>query len=162
MRLKEELKNQIVALQKEYPQARSALIPALHLAQTQEGYLSLSIQQDVAALFHIEPNEVHAVVTFYDMFYEQPRGKHSIHVCKNISCMLRGADKLIEALGESTGAPCHHLSPDKEFIVIPSECLGACDRAPMMMIDDYIVGPVHLEEIPSILKEAQAKEAHHG
>ncbi|MFA6916816.1 MAG: NADH-quinone oxidoreductase subunit NuoE [Parachlamydiales bacterium] len=158
--LNEEIRNSILELQKQYPQRRSALIPALHLAQMQEGYLPREIQDEVAALFNIDPNEVNAVVTFYDMFFEEPTGKHILHVCKNVSCMLRGGDGLLSRL-------CHKLriapggtTEDEEFTVIASECLGACDRAPMMIVDDKVVGPVNPDDLDKILEEAKKGPGH--
>jgi len=151
--LKETTKNAILELQKKYPFKRSALIPALHLAQNDYGYLPIEIQQEVATLFELDLNEVHSVVTFYDMFHERPVGKHLLHVCKNVSCMLRGSDELIDALCKKIGAAPHDKSPDDKFTVIPSECLGACDRAPMMIAGEKAIGPVAIDDIDSILKE---------
>lgn len=145
--LKEATIKAILELQEQYPCKRSALIPALHLAQNDCGYLPLEVQQEVAALFKIDLNEVYAIVTFYDMFHDKPMGKHHLHVCKNVSCMLRGSDELIEALHKKIGA-------DGQFTVIPSECLGACDRAPMMIVDEKAIGPVAIDDIDSILKGA--------
>ena len=92
------IRNAILELQKIYPEKRSALIPALHLAQAEVGYLPREVQNEVAALFDIDPNEVNAIVTFYDMFFEEPIGKHVFHVCKNVSCMLRGADGILDKI----------------------------------------------------------------
>ena len=159
--LNDETRNAIVELQKLYPDKRSALLPALHLAQAETGYLPNEIQEEVAELFEIDVNEVNGVVTFYDMFYEQPTGKHIIHLCKNVSCMLRGSDELLEKL-------CHKLqlssetgtSANGEFTVIASECLAACDRAPMMMVDDKVLGPVKEEDLDNILEEAKKGLGH--
>lgn len=159
--LKETTKKAILDLQKQYPRKRSALIPALHMAQSEKGYLPIEVQEEVAALFEIDTNEVHSVVTFYDMFHEHPTGKHLLHVCKNVSCMLRGSDELIGALCQKIQACPYEVSPDGEFTVIPSECLGACDRAPMMIVDDVAIGPIKLSEVDSILAEAK-KGAGHG
>lgn len=150
----------ILELQKQYPHTRSALIPALHLAQDECGYLSVDTQKEVSELFHIDATEVKAVVTFYDMFHEEPQGKHVIHVCKNLSCMLRGSDELIEGLCQRLKTHPREISPDGEFTIIPSECLGACDRAPMMIVDDKVVGPVKEEDIDSILTEAKKGKGH--
>lgn len=158
--LSEKTQKAILKLQKLYPQSRSALIPALHLAQSEVGYLPLETQSEVAALFGISLNEVTSVVTFYDMFYEEPVGKHLIHVCKNVSCMLRGSDELLKQV-------CHKLqvdpsgnSADGEFTVIPSECLAACDRAPMMIVDDQVIGPVNEQDLDKILSEARKGPGH--
>lgn len=157
--LTQETRDEIIKLQARYPQKRSALIPALHLAQSEVGYLPLETQEEVAKLFEIEVSEVNAVVTFYDMFYEKPVGKHIIHVCKNLSCMLRGADAVLEAVCSKLNVAPGETSADGEFTVIPSECLAACDKAPMLIMDDRVVGPVKIEEIDRILDAAkQGKE----
>lgn len=160
MMLKNEIKKAILELQRKYPEKRSALIPALHLAQSQEGYLPLEIQQEVAKLFDLDPNEVNSVVTFYDMFFDAPVGKHLIHVCKNLSCMLRGSDQLLESLCQKLNTCPHQVTEDKEFTVIPSECLGACDRAPMMIVDDQAIGPIKLEDLDQIILKARQNSAH--
>lgn len=158
--LNEDIRQSILELQKLYPVKRSALIPALHLAQAQEGYLPAAIQAEVAELFDIAENEVHSIVSFYDMFYEKPVGKHIIHVCKNVSCMLRGADGVISKMCHKLQIRPGETSADGEFTLIPSECLAACDRAPMCIIDDKVVGPIKEDEIDQILAEAKARGKH--
>lgn len=146
MNLSKETKEKILELQSKYPKKRSALIPALHLAQDEIGYLPQEIQKQVADLFEIDPNEVNAVVTFYDMFFEEPVGKHIIHVCKNVSCMLRGADGVISSL-------CQKVKANPQYTIIPSECLAACDKAPVMLIGTRIEGPVKEADLDRILSE---------
>lgn len=158
--LSEEIKNAILDLQRQYPVKRSALIPALHLAQTQLGYLPTEIQNDVARLFDINPNEVNAIVTFYDMFFEEPTGKHLLHVCKNVSCMLRGADGLLARLCQKLQVSPGGTTTDENFTVLASECLGACDRAPMMLVDDKVIGPVLEGDLDRLLEEAKRGPGH--
>lgn len=158
--LSENTKNAILELQKQYPERRSALIPALHMAQEEKGCLSLDTQEEVAHLFGLDLNEVHSVVTFYDMFYEKPVGKHLLHVCKNVACMLQGSDQLIEKLCDKLQIRPGETSLDGEFTLIPSECLAACDRAPMMLVDEEVHGPVRQEDIDRILSEAKKGLGH--
>lgn len=158
--LSDETRQAIVKLQGCYPQKRSALIPALHLAQAEVGYLPTEVQEEVAELFGLDTNEVHSVVSFYDMFFEEPVGKHIIHVCKNVSCMLRGSDVILEHLCSKLQCKPHGTSPDGEFTVIPCECMAACDKAPMMLVDDKVVGPVKEEDLDSILAEAKRSPGH--
>lgn len=158
--ISDKTKKLILDLQKKYPERRSALIPALHLAQAELGYLPRETQNEVAALFDIDPNEVNAVVTFYDMFFEEPVGKHILHVCKNVSCMLRGGDEVLESLCQKLHVRPREVTNDGEFTIIPSECLGACDRAPMMLVDDVVVGPIHEKDIDNILSKAKRGPGH--
>ncbi|MBA3957096.1 MAG: NADH-quinone oxidoreductase subunit NuoE [Parachlamydiaceae bacterium] len=158
--LSEKTRQSILSLQKQYPVKRSALIPALHMAQQEIGYLPLEIQKEVAALFELEPSEVNAVVTFYDMFFEKPVGKHILHVCKNVSCMLRGADCLLKNVCEKLQIQPGETTADGAFTVIASECLAACDRAPMMLVDEKVVGPIKEEDLDRILAEAKQGKGH--
>lgn len=158
--LKEEIRQTILKLQKRYPSKRSALIPALHLAQTQLGYLPREIQNEVARLFDIDFNEVNAIVTFYDMFFEEPRGKHILHVCKNVSCMLRGSDELLDNLCGKLKIKPGETTEDGEFTIIASECLAACDRAPMMLVDEQVVGPISENELEQLLERVKKSAGH--
>src|SRR5260221_4157746 len=137
--LQEKTIQAILDLQKKYPHKRSALIPALHLAQSEKGYLPKEVQKEVAKLFDLDQTEVHAIVTFYDMFYEKPTGKHIIHVCKNVSCMLRGCDKVLSELCKKLDILPGETTKDGEFTVIASECLAACDKEPIMLVDDKVM-----------------------
>lgn len=150
--LTEKTTRAILELQKEYPEKRSALIPALHLAQDEVGYLPLDVQKEIATLFDIDVTEVHGIVTFYDMFFTHPVGKHIIHVCKNVSCMLNGCDRLIEKLEKTLGIQNGMTTPDGKFTLIATECLAACDKAPMILLDEQVIGPVLDSDIEKILK----------
>lgn len=158
--LSEKIKNEILELQKLYPEKRSALIPALHLAQAEVGYLPRTVQNEIASLFDIDPNEINAIVTFYDMFFEEPIGKHVLHVCKNVSCMLKGGDDLLSKICTKLGVKPGETTADGEFTVIPSECLAACDKAPMMLVDDKVVGPISENELDAIFYEAKKGTGH--
>lgn len=160
MTLSEKTRQAILELQKQYPVKRSALIPALHMAQAEVGYLPRETQDEVADLFDLAPNEVNSVVTFYDMFFEEPVGKHLIHICKNVSCMLRGCDDLMEKLCHKLQIKPGETSADGEFTVIACECLAACDKAPMMIVDDKVVGPVKESDLDQILAEAKKGHGH--
>lgn len=158
--MNENIRQAILKLQAQYPVKRSALIPALHLAQTEKGYLPREIQDEVAELFEIDANEVNAVVTFYDMFFEEPTGKHLIHVCKNVSCMLNGADGLLEKLCHKLQVSPGETTADGVFTIVASECLAACDRAPMMLVDSKVIGPVQDVDLDLILANAKKGPGH--
>jgi len=163
MKLSKQAKDIIINLQKQYPEIRSALIPALHVAQKEIGYLPEDIQAEVAELFHITPNEVHNIVSFYDMFFDKPVGKHLLHVCTNVSCMLRGSDQLLSALCKKLHVHPGETTADGEFTVISCECLAACDKAPMMLVDERVLGPVQESDLDMILDDTKnLNEVGHG
>jgi len=116
---------------------RSAVISALHAAQHEnKGYLTTEIMDAVAAYLNLPPIEVYEVATFYSMFETKPVGEHSISVCTNISCMLRGADEIVDHIERKLGIRTGESTADGKFYLKrEEECLAACCGAPMMMVD---------------------------
>jgi len=116
---------------------RSAVIAALHAAQHENhGYLTAEIMNAVADYLGLPPIQVYEVATFYSMFETKPCGRHSISVCTNISCMLRGADEIVEHIEKKLGIKTGESTPDGKFYLKrEEECLAACCGAPMMMVD---------------------------
>jgi NADH-quinone oxidoreductase E subunit len=139
-----------------YPDFRSAAIPALRAAQEEHGWLSPEAMVQVAAVMGVTPAYLESVASFYDMFDLEPAGRHTIYVCTNISCTLRGADNLLAQLSEATGAPVNGTSPDGDFRLRRFECLGACDIAPMASIDGYYRGPLTREDANQIVKDLRS------
>ena len=132
-----------------YPDSRSAALPALEAAQRVHGWCSPEAIEQTASVMGVTPAYLAAVATFYDMLETEPVGRHSIYVCTNISCSLRGADALHAAVCEAAG-------DDPEFNVRSFECLGACDIAPMASVDGVFVGPLALEDVPRLLEDIRA------
>ena len=124
-----------------YPDRRSASIPALHAAQRLHGWCSPTAIEQVACVMRLTPAYLTAVATFYDMFDTVPTGEHTVYVCTNISCSLRGADEVYEAMLEAAGG-------DPRFNVRGFECLGACDIAPMASVNGEYVGPLTTDDCP--------------
>lgn len=143
--ISDKVKKEIIELQNQYPEKRSALIPALHLAQEEVGYLPTDVQQEIATLFNIDQNEVNAVVTFYDMFFEEKKGRQVIHCCKNLSCMLRGSDPILRKLIEKLGIRPGETTKDGKYTLVASECLALCDKAPVILIDEKLITEDQLE-----------------
>jgi NADH-quinone oxidoreductase subunit E len=139
-----------------YPEVRSAAIPALRAAQEEHGWLSPEAIVQVAAVMHVTPAYLESVASFYDMFDLEPSGRHTIYVCTNISCTLRGADELLADMAEATGAPVNGTSPDGEFRLRRFECLGACDIAPMASIDGYYRGPLTRSDAAQIVEDLRS------
>jgi NADH-quinone oxidoreductase E subunit len=121
-----------------YPpdQRKSAILYALYLAQQQQGYLTGAAMRHVAEQIRCTPAEVEDVVSYYTMFYTRPVGKYIINVCRTLSCALLGAERVTEQLSATLGIGPGQTTPDGTFTLMEVECLGACDRAPVVMIND--------------------------
>ena len=121
-----------------YPpdQRRSAVLPALYLAQRQQGYITANAMRHVAELVGITPADVEDVVSFYTMFYTKPVGRFVLQVCRTLSCALNGAERVTEELAATLGIDPGQTDPTGTFTLITVECLGACDRAPVVMVND--------------------------
>jgi NADH-quinone oxidoreductase subunit E len=115
---------------------RSAVLPALYLAQYQQGYITANAIRHVAECLGITRADVEDVVSFYTMFYTKPVGKFVLQVCRTLSCALNGAERVTEALQEKLGIKPGETDASGTFTLIEVECLGACDRAPVVMVND--------------------------
>jgi NADH-quinone oxidoreductase subunit E len=126
------------ALVLRYPpdRRRSAVLPALYLAQYQQGYITANAIRHVAELLGITRADVEDVVSFYTMFYTRPVGKFVLQVCRTLSCAVNGAECVTEALVETLGITPGETDPTGTFTLLEVECLGACDRAPVVMVND--------------------------
>jgi len=132
-----------------YPERRSAALPALEAAQRMHGWCSPQAIEQVACVMRVTPAYLESVASFYDMLETTPVGRHSVYVCTNISCSLCGADELYAAMREAAGG-------DTEINVRAFECLGACDIAPMASVDGVYVGPLRAEDVPRLLADVRA------
>jgi len=122
-----------------YPpdQRKSAILAALYLAQDQQGYLTRNAMRHVAEAIECTPAEVEDVVSFYTMFYTRPVGRHVIQVCRTLSCALMGAERVTEELSTVLGIAPGETDDAREFTLLEVECLGACDRAPVVGVNDH-------------------------
>jgi NADH-quinone oxidoreductase subunit E len=144
-----ELRSEIERHMALYPDPRSAALPALAAAQRVHGWCSPEAIEQVSAVMGVTPAYLASVATFYDMLETEPVGRHSVYVCTNISCSLRGADRLYEAVRDAAG-------DDPDFNVRPFECLGACDIAPMASVDGVYVGPLTSDDVPRMLDDVRS------
>jgi NADH-quinone oxidoreductase subunit E len=145
----DELRAEIEDYVRRYPDPRSAAIPALKAAQARHGWLSPTAIDQVACVMRLTPGYLAAVATFYDMFELAPAGEHDIYVCTNISCSLRGADGVFDAMRAAAG-------DDAAFNVRSFECLGACDLAPMASVNGQYVGPLEEADCQRIVEDLRA------
>lgn len=151
MMLSETTSRQIQDLIGKYPQKRSALIPSLHLAQKELGYLSHDTVCEIAGIFGLFPNEVHEVVSFYTMFHKQPVGKYVIQVCTNISCLLCNAGGILNFLIGRLGIKPGETTPDRKFTLLEVECLGSCGTSPVVQINEDYYEDLTPEKLNGIL-----------
>jgi NADH-quinone oxidoreductase subunit E len=115
---------------------RSAVLAALYLVQEQQGYLTASAMRHVAGILDMTPAQVDDVATYYVMFFKERVGKYVLQVCRTLSCALNGAERVTEALSEKLGLKVGETDASGMFTLLEFECLGACDRAPVVMVNN--------------------------
>jgi NADH:ubiquinone oxidoreductase subunit E len=142
----EELRARIEFHMSKYPDFRSAAIPALHEVQDRYGWCTPEGIVQAATVMRLTPAYLTAVAGFYDMLFLHPVGRNDVWVCTNISCSLCGGDELYEAFAREVG-------DDGDFNLRSFECLGACDIAPMASINGQYVGPIALDEVPTVVEQ---------
>ena len=135
-RFSAEQLTEVRRLQSLYPDKRGALLPVLHMAQETFGYISLSAEEYVAGLFDLSPAHVHEVVTFYTLYFQQPKGRHVVAVCHNLSCTLAGAKDILAHVKRRLGIEVGETTGDGRITLQAVECLCACEAAPRAQIDD--------------------------
>ncbi|MGB6641477.1 MAG: NAD(P)H-dependent oxidoreductase subunit E, partial [Thermoanaerobaculia bacterium] len=144
----------IDALRPRYPTAEALLLPALHLAQRHfGGWLPNEAIAAVAHELELAPAKVYGVVTFYDLFHQRPVGRHRVSVCTNLPCALRGAEEILTGLRRDLEVGENQVTADGKLSFTHFECLGACDMAPMMMVDDDYHGRLTPEKVRRLVEE---------
>lgn len=151
MVISESAREAIRAEMAKYPKPQGALLMALHLVQKETGHISAEVAKEVAALFEIHPIHVMEVVTFYNMFYDKPQGRHHVHVCTNLPCSLRGARDLLRGLEAHLGVEAGETTKDGRITLGHEECLGACGYAPMMRVDETYHEDLDLQKAKQIV-----------
>ena len=123
---------------KRYPpdRKRSAVLPALYLVQQQQGYVTANGIRAAAEALGITRADVEDVVSYYSMFYRKPVGTFVLNVCRTLSCAINGAERVTEAISQTLGIKPGETDPTGTFTLVEVECLGACDRAPVVMVND--------------------------
>ncbi len=153
--LSEKEKQDIETELKRYEQKRAACVDALKIVQRHRGWVSDETLSDVAGILGMTPAELDSVATFYNLIYRRPVGKHIILVCDTISCWIVGQQEVYAHLKTRLGIDWGQTTADNTFTLLPVPCLGACDHAPAMMIDNELHGdltPEKLDEILEIMK----------
>ena len=150
--LSAELRAEIRMLMDQYPpgRGRSAILPALYAIQRVHGHVSVERQNELAAILNLEPAEVGAVVSFYHMIHQEPKGDYLLQVCTNVPCMLRGAGQCMQTLEDKLGLEHGETTEDGVFTLAHMECLGSCATAPMTAVTERSTGRIrYFEELDS-------------
>ncbi len=148
-----DLYQEIQRVADQYPVRRSAIMPALHLAQEQYGWLPPEALREVADALDLTPAYCQAVATFYDMYRLEPVGRHMVEVCTNISCALVGAQQVLEAFEEELGVKAGETTEDGEVTLRTIECLGGCGWGTVVAVDHRFREPVTREDVSGIVEE---------
>ena len=138
-----------------YPERRSAVMPALRLAQERHGWLSPEALREVADALELTPAYCKAVASFYDMYHLEPVGRRLVEVCTNISCALVGAQQVLEAFEEELGIHAGETTEDGDVTLRTIECAGGCGWGTVVAVDHRYREPVHPEDVPGIVTEVR-------
>ncbi|MGH3022018.1 MAG: NADH-quinone oxidoreductase subunit NuoE [Gaiellaceae bacterium] len=148
-----ELYDEIQKAAARYPQRRSAVMPALRIAQERYGWLSPEALREVADALDLTPAYCKAVASFYDMYHLEPVGQHLVEVCTNVSCALVGAQQVLEAFERELGVHAGETSEDGDVTLRTVECYGGCGWGTVVAVDHRYREPVRPEDVPGIVRE---------
>ena len=137
------------------PDRESAAIEALQIVQAKRGWVSDASLGAIARLLGMSPAALDSIATFYNLIFRQPVGRHVIMMCDSVSCYVMGCEKVHQAIVDELGVQPGQTTDDDRFTVLPIVCLGACDKAPVIMIDDELVGDLSPEDVPAVLERYQ-------
>ncbi len=138
-----------------YPDKRALTIDAMKIVQKHRGWVSDEALKDVSEILGVSVSELDSVATFYNLIYRKPVGRHVIMVCDSISCWMMGYDRLRDHLTSRLGIKMGETTADGRFTLLPIVCLGTCDHAPAMMVDEDLHRDLDTEKIDSILEQYQ-------
>src|SRR5438445_2411145 len=151
--ISEQAKQRMRNLASRYPAARSAVMPALYIAQEEEGYITHEALQAVAEAIGLTADDVESVATFYTMYYQQPPGRKVIKVCTSISCYLRNCDKLLGHLEQRLAIKRGETTADGNYTLMTTECLASCGTAPVLQVNNEFVENVTPEMVDTLIDE---------
>jgi NADH-quinone oxidoreductase subunit E len=151
------LYDEIQEIAERYPVRRSAIMPALHLAQERYGWLPPEALREVAEALELTPAYCQAVASFYDMYHLEPVGRHTIDVCTNVSCALLGAQQVVAAFEAELGISAGETTSDGAFTLRTVECYGGCGWGPVVAVDYRYREPVRPEAVRAIVRELRGR-----
>src|SRR5262249_14335714 len=146
-----EERQEIEAELPRYEQKRAICIDAMKVVQRHRGWVSDDSIKDIAALLEMSAEELDAVATFYNLIYRKPVGKHVVKVCDSVSCWIMGYERMRSRLKNTLGINLGETTEDGQFTLLPTVCLGTCDHAPALMVDDETYGDLDEAKIDAII-----------
>jgi NADH-quinone oxidoreductase E subunit len=149
--LSQKFYDEMKKLEPRYPTKVALLLPALHAAQEEHGWLPPEVMEEIGAYIGIHPAQVREVASFYTMYNLKPVGKYHLKICTNVACHLRGAEGLVEHCEKKWNIRCGETTHDRKFTVMEEECLGACGTAPAMMLNDDYHENLTVQKLEQIL-----------
>lgn len=150
--LSEKFYTAMKKLEPRYPNKVALLLPALHQAQEETGWLSSETMAEIGAYIGIHPAQVREVASFYTMYNLKPVGKYHLKICTNVACALRGAEGLVTHCEKKMGIRVGETTADRKFTLMEEECLGACGTAPAMMLNDDYQENLSVAKLDQILE----------
>ncbi len=138
---------------KHVPKPENAAIEALRIVQEERGWISDESLKAIAEYLDMSSDELDSVATFYNLVFRRPVGRHVILICDSISCWVMGYDRLREALEDHLDITLGETTSDDRFTLLPIPCLGTCDHAPALMIDEDLHRDLSPEDIPDLLDQ---------
>jgi NADH-quinone oxidoreductase E subunit len=138
-----------------YPMRKALILPALHQAQEEYGWLPKEVLAEVAEYIGVHEAQIREVASFYTMYNLKPVGKHHLRICTNVACCLRGADELMDFAEKKLGIQVGETTQDGMFTLSEEECLGACTTAPAMMANDDYVEDLDINKLNAYIEKVK-------
>jgi NADH-quinone oxidoreductase subunit E len=157
--LSDKARRELLDVAARYPTKRSAILHGLRLVQEEAGHLTEAGMREVAALLELTTHEVYDVATFYTLFYCRPKGDYLLQVCRTLPCALCGAESLLAHLEQRLNIREGETTPDGKFTLVTVECLAACDKAPVMQVNDDYHESLTLEQVDRLIEQWQKSAA---
>ena len=151
--LSEAVKAKIRAFLPRYETKRAALLPALHVVQDALGHVGQQAMREIAELLELPPSAVLDTMSFYTHFWDHPKGRKVVVVCRSLSCDLLGGQALLKAVKDELGIDEHGTTPDGRYSLLAEECLAACDGGPCMLINEKLHKCVRPGDVPRLLRD---------
>jgi NADH-quinone oxidoreductase subunit E len=136
-----------------YPDKQAVCVEALKIVQRHRGWVSDDSLRDIAAYLELTIDELDSVATFYPLIFRKPVGKHVILICDSVSCWITGYEQVRQSISDNLGVNFGETTEDGHFTLLPIPCLGACDHAPAMIVDNELYGDLDAEKVSQVLAE---------